>query len=62
MLRLAVESYAGDARVGVIASGGLSHFLDNEDFDRQILKALSDKDARSLQRIPRTFVRISKSA
>ena len=53
-MRLAVESYAGDARVGVIAPGGLSHFLVDEDFDRQILKALADKDAGFLQHIPRT--------
>lgn len=53
-VRLAVESYAGDERVGVIASGGLSHFLIDEDFDRLILKALADKDAGFLQRIPQT--------
>jgi len=52
VVRLAVESYAGDARVGVLASGGLSHFLVDEDYDRRILKALADKDARFLQRIP----------
>jgi 3-O-methylgallate 3,4-dioxygenase len=53
VVRLAVESFPGDARVGVIASGGLSHFLVDEDFDRMILKALADKDAGFLQRIPR---------
>lgn len=54
VVRLAVECYPGDARVGVIASGGLSHFLVDEDFDRQILKALADKDARFLERIPQS--------
>ena len=49
-----MESYPGDARVGVIASGGLSHFLVDEDFDRLILKALADKDAGFLERIPQS--------
>jgi 3-O-methylgallate 3,4-dioxygenase len=54
VVRLAVESYPGDARVGVIASGGLSHFLVDEDFDRLILKALADKDSEFLERIPQS--------
>jgi 3-O-methylgallate 3,4-dioxygenase len=35
-VRKAVESFAGDARIGILASGGLSHFLVDEDFDRAI--------------------------
>jgi Catalytic LigB subunit of aromatic ring-opening dioxygenase len=52
-VRKAVEGFAGDARVGVLASGGLSHFLVDEDFDRAILKALADKDAAFLRTLPR---------
>jgi len=52
-VRRAVESFAGAARVGVLASGGLSHFLVDEDFDRAILKALADKDRAFLQSLPR---------
>ena len=52
-IRKAVESFPGTARVGIIASGGLSHFLVDEDFDRAILKALADKDAKFLQNLPR---------
>jgi hypothetical protein len=52
-IRKAVETYAGDARIGIIASGGLSHFLVDEDFDRAILKACADKDAAFLQNLPR---------
>jgi hypothetical protein len=52
-VRRAVESFPGEARVGVGASGGLSHFLVDEDFDRAILKACADKDAQFLQSIPR---------
>lgn len=53
VVRLAVESYPKDARVGVLASGGLSHFLVDEDLDRAILKACADKDAAFLKRLPR---------
>jgi Catalytic LigB subunit of aromatic ring-opening dioxygenase len=53
VVRLAVESYPGKGRVGVLASGGLSHFLVDETFDRQILKALSEKDSEFLQHLPR---------
>jgi Catalytic LigB subunit of aromatic ring-opening dioxygenase len=49
----AVEAYPGGARVGVIASGGLSHFLVDEEFDRAILKACADKDSAFLQNLPR---------
>ena len=52
-LRHAVESFPGDERIGVLASGGLSHFLVDEDFDRAILKACADKDAQFLQTLPR---------
>jgi len=52
-IRKAVETYPGDARVGIMASGGLSHFLVDEEFDRAILKACADKDASFLQNLPR---------
>ena len=48
----AVASYPGDARIGVIASGGLSHFTVDEDLDRGVLRALQEKDAAALQSIP----------
>ena len=52
-VRRAVESFAGGSRVGVLASGGLSHFLVDEEFDRAILKALADKDRDFLESLPR---------
>ena len=32
-IRTAIESFPGDARVGVVGSGGLSHFAVDEEFD-----------------------------
>jgi hypothetical protein len=60
-VRKAVEGFAGDARVGVLASGGLSHFLVDEDFDRAILKALADKDAAFLRTLPRNKLHAGSS-
>jgi 3-O-methylgallate 3,4-dioxygenase len=60
-LRRAVEAFAGDLRVGVLASGGLSHFLVDEDFDRAILKALADKDADFLRNLPRNKLNAGSS-
>jgi len=48
----AVESYPGDVRIGVLASGGLSHFTVDEDLDNAVLRALRDKDADALQALP----------
>jgi 3-O-methylgallate 3,4-dioxygenase len=51
-IRTAVQAYPGDGRVGILASGGLSHFTVDEDFDRLILDACRNKDATALSAIP----------
>jgi catalytic LigB subunit of aromatic ring-opening dioxygenase len=43
-LKEAIESYPEDLRVGVMASGGLSHFIVEEAMDRAILEALRRHD------------------
>lgn len=60
-LRHAVESFPTEGRIGVLASGGLSHFLVDEDFDRAILKACADKDAAFLQSLPRNKLNAGSS-
>ena len=52
-IREAVESYPKTGRVGVLGSGGLSHFAIDEPFDRSIIQALKDKDANTLKSLPR---------
>ena len=47
-LGAAIESFPADLRVGVVASGGLSHFVIDEDLDRGVIKALIDKDREYL--------------
>ncbi len=44
----AIASWPADRRVAVFASGGLSHFVVDEDFDRRFLAALASNDPASL--------------
>jgi len=52
-IRAAVESYPGDARIGIAGSGGLSHFVVDEELDRGVIDALARKDSEALQSLPR---------
>jgi 3-O-methylgallate 3,4-dioxygenase len=52
-IRAAVESYPGEARVGIIGSGGLSHFVVDEALDRSLFDLFRRKDADALQNLPR---------
>ena len=49
----AVESWPEAARVAIVASGGLSHFVVDEELDRGLLGALERKDAEALGSLPR---------
>ncbi|MSQ28148.1 MAG: extradiol ring-cleavage dioxygenase [Dehalococcoidia bacterium] len=52
-IRAAVESWDSDARVAVIASGGLSHFTLDEETDWMLLRGLQNKDAEALCSLPK---------
>src|SRR2546430_2952430 len=52
-IRAAVESYPGDARIGIVGSGGLSHFVVDETLDRAVIDACRRNDAEALQSLPR---------
>lgn len=47
-LGAAIEAFPADLRVAVVASGGLSHFVIDEELDREFLQALQTKDAEVL--------------
>lgn len=51
-LREAIEKSSHQLRVAVLASGGLSHFIVDEDLDRQIVRALSEGPLDELCQIP----------
>jgi hypothetical protein len=50
-LRRAVESWEGGARVAVVASGGLSHFVIDEALDQRVLEAFRARDRDRLSSI-----------
>ena len=50
-LRDLIAKYPKDIRVGILASGGLSHFVVEEKLDRAILEALRTKDSAFLRSI-----------
>jgi 3-O-methylgallate 3,4-dioxygenase len=56
-LRKAIESWRAEARVALMASGGLSHIVLDEELDRATLEALAKKDTGRLFAIPRAKLR-----
>lgn len=48
----AIQSFPKDIRVGIVASGGLSHFVIDEELDRDFVKALEGNDVDYLRSIP----------
>jgi 3-O-methylgallate 3,4-dioxygenase len=52
-IRKAVESYPRDIRVGVAASGGLSHFVVDEALDRRLFDLFQKKDGAAIEGLPR---------
>ncbi len=60
-IRAAVEAFPKDLRVGVVASGGLSHFTVDEELDGQIVRALRSKDADALASLPRAKLNAGSS-
>lgn len=61
MIAEVVESLPGDQRVGVIASGGLSHFAVDEPLDRTVLRALAEHDGDTLSQLPYLGLRSGNS-
>jgi 3-O-methylgallate 3,4-dioxygenase len=47
-LRELVAAWPEDLRVGVIASGGLSHFVVDEELDQKVITAIRNKDSATL--------------
>jgi len=60
-LRRAVESWPERARVAVIASGGLSHFVVDEELDRRVLGGITARDAGALGSLSRDQLRSGNS-
>jgi hypothetical protein len=50
-LRAAIEALPSARRVAIVASGGMSHFITGEDFDREVIAALRRGDEHALRAI-----------
>ncbi|MFD5779088.1 hypothetical protein [Streptomyces sp. NPDC126933] len=57
----AIRRYPGSPRVGIVASGGLSHFVVDEELDRAFLSALTSRDAAYLRSLPDAVLRSGTS-
>lgn len=60
-LHAALAASPSDARVAVIASGGLSHFLCEEAFDRRLIEAFKRHDVETMTQIPQESIRSGSS-
>ena len=56
-VRKAVESWNSDKRVALIASGGLSHVVIDEEIDAMVIDGLKNKKAEVLFQLPRQKLR-----
>jgi hypothetical protein len=57
----AVAAHPGTERVGIIASGGLTHFVVDEELDRRLLGALAAHDAEMLRSVNHLALRSGNS-
>ena len=60
-VRGAIDSWDSDLKVCVLASGGLSHFVVNENLDRGVIKALAEKDHNHLKTLPTELLNAGNS-
>ncbi len=51
-VKRAIDAWRSDKKIAVFASGGMSHFVIDEAFDRRFIKALGERDKEYLKNIP----------
>jgi hypothetical protein len=54
----AIKRFDGFGRVAVMASGGLTHFVIDEELDQQVIRAMARGDEKSLEEIPETVFKV----
>src|SRR5580692_5910316 len=57
-LHRAIKSFDGVGRVAVMASGGLTHFVIDEELDQKILAAMKAGDEKALEGIPESLFKV----
>jgi len=54
----AIKSFDGVKTVALMASGGLTHFVIDEEFDRQIIAAMESGDEDALASLPESYFKV----
>jgi hypothetical protein len=57
-LARAIASFSGYQRVALMASGGLTHFVIDEDFDRRVMDAMRAGDEDALAKLPESYFKV----
>jgi hypothetical protein len=57
-LRRAIRSFSGYKRVALMASGGLTHFVIDEELDRKVLDAIASGDEDALAKLPENVFKV----
>jgi aromatic ring-opening dioxygenase catalytic subunit (LigB family) len=57
-LARAIKSFDGFKRVALMASGGLTHFVIDEDFDQQVIAAMKGGDEAALTALPESYFKV----
>lgn len=57
-LHRAIKNFKGYKRIAIMASGGLTHFVIDEDFDRQVLAAMEKHDEAALAKMPENIFKV----
>jgi hypothetical protein len=60
-LRAAIDSWDSDKTVAILASGGMSHFVVDEELDRKVLDAMRTKDYSAVLQIPEKHLQSGNS-
>ena len=57
-LARAITTFDGFKRVALMASGGLTHFVIDEDFDQSVIAAMKSGDEAALASLPENFFKV----
>jgi 3-O-methylgallate 3,4-dioxygenase len=60
-LRKGISDFSGSHRIAIVASGGLSHFVVLEEWDRNVLELIRARDGQALSDIPPKYFRSGTS-
>jgi len=57
-LQRAIRSFKGANRIALMTSGGLSHFVIDEELDTTVLSAMAQRDEETLARLPENVFKV----